>query len=497
MTTTQQLVVIALAILMIIASVRVSPMNVRPRRRRLGSDTSARLARPGELAPLVVRARNRTGRFILGYVKRRLIATEAGTARRRFGRTWRGRGARSSVAIIGPTRCGKTAAAIGGILDWDGPAVLSSVKTDLMAATIGWRRRLGEVRVFDPTGSTGHASAGWSPLRGAVRVSGAQQAARTLIDAGPRTGGENVDFFLRLAEQLLWPHLYVAAASGHTMRDVVRWIQTQASPQDTTSDLAVCAAALPGSSGEDARQALHATWSLDHRTRTSAYATAQTLLGAWTDPGVAGSGDFDELDLAWLLEGSNTLYICAPLHHQLRLAPVFGGLLGDLVHQAYDHVNRTNAPLTPTLIVLDEAANTPTRWLPQVASTCAGIGLLLVTIWQSKAQLDAAYGVLADSVLTNHATKLFFAGISDLPTLEYVSRLVGDEEITRMSATTDWQHAKPSLTYSTQPGTLLPAHVLRQSRPGRALLVHGTLPPAELRTRPYFRDRRLRSRAAL
>ena len=42
------------------------------------------------------------------------------------------------MAIIGPTRCGKTAAAIGGILDWTGPAILSSVKSDLMAATIDW-----------------------------------------------------------------------------------------------------------------------------------------------------------------------------------------------------------------------------------------------------------------------------------------------------------------------------------------------------------------------
>jgi hypothetical protein len=33
-------------------------------------------------------------------------------------------------------------------------------------------------------------------------------------------------------------------------------------------------------------------------------------------------------------------------------------------------------------------------------------------------------------------------------------------------------------------------------RPGDALLVHGTLPPAHIRTRPYHRDRRLATRAA-
>jgi hypothetical protein len=33
--------------------------------------------------------------------------------------------------------------------------------------------------------------------------------------------------------------------------------------------------------------------------------------------------------------------------------------------------------------------------------------------------------------------------------------------------------------------------------PGDALLVHGTLPPAHIRTRPYYRERALRSRAEL
>ena len=80
-------------------------------------------------------------------------------------------------------------------------------------------------------------------------------------------------------------------------------------------------------------------------------------------------------------------------------------------------------------MVVDEAGNMPLAWLPEVAATCAGIGILLVTIWQSKAQLDAAYGRLSDSVLTNHLTKVVFSGCSDPATLDYVSRLLGDEEV--------------------------------------------------------------------
>jgi type IV secretion system protein VirD4 len=118
-----------------------------------------------------------------------------------------------------------------------------------------------------------------------------------------------------------------------------------------------------------------------------------------------------------------------------------------------------------------------------------------VTIWQSKAQLDAAYGDLADSVLTNHGTKLIFSGASDLQTLEYAARLVGDEDITRQATSIDQDHGRRTLNLSQQTVPLLPIHVLRQSRAGHALLVHGTLPPAHLQTRPYYQDRRLRARA--
>jgi type IV secretion system protein VirD4 len=42
------------------------------------------------------------------------------------------------------------------------------------------------------------------------------------------------------------------------------------------------------------------------------------------------------------------------------------------------------------------------------------------------------------------------------------------------------------------PTRLVPAHVLRQVKPGEALLIHGTLPPAHLHARPYYRERHLR-----
>jgi type IV secretion system protein VirD4 len=479
---------------------RWKPTPGPERRRRLGVETESRLASTRDLAPLLV-PRPVAGRLTLGTVNRRLVATEdrlGAPARRRRARARQGD--RSAVAVIGPARCGKTANTISGILEWSGPAILSSVKSDLLGATLSRREALGEVRIFDPTCSTGLVTAGWSPLRDAGSLSGAQKAARALVDSGPKAGAENIEFFGAMAEQLLWPMLYAAAAGGREMSDVVRWVLGQDRPMDGSPGevVAVLDALLVG--GDAARRAdasfalraLESTWLLDDRTRGGAYATAKTLLRAWEDPSVAASAARQEIDLDWLLGGANTLYVCAPMHEQARLAPVFGGLLGDLLQQAYERVNRTREPLPNLLLVMDEAGNTPAAWLPSVASTCASIGVLLVTVWQSVAQINAAYGRLADSVLTNHGTKVIFSGVSDVATLDYATRLIGHEEVLQHALSADDASARRTVNDSTVRRELVPADVLRMVAPFQALLFHGTLRPAHLHARPYYLDRRLR-----
>ena len=468
--------------------------DVGTRRTRVGVDTRVRFATTRDLKPLVVSGPV-DGRLILGQVGRQLVATEDRSQQpmaRRHARA----GDRSSVCVIGPSRCGKTANIITGILEWNGPAILSSVKSDVLEATLDARRELGDVRIFDPTGGTGHTTARWSPLRDAGNVTGAQKAARALVDAAPREGVDNIGFFQAMAKQLLWPCLYAAAISERTMQDVVHWILTQDRllEEDTGAVLdaldrhLVCDDEARRAEARLALEAVTAIWELDERTRGSAFATCQTMIEPWLDPTVAAAAKGCDVDLEWLVSGRNTLYICAPTHEQQRLSPVFGGLMGDLIQQAYEKTSRTNQPLPSTLLVMDEAGNTPTRWLPPVASTCAAIGILLVTIWQSRSQIDAAYGSLADSVLTNHGTKIIFSGASDLATLGYASELLGTEEVAETTRQTD-SNGRSVTSSGVARLPLLPPDLLRRTKPGEALLIHGTLQPAHLRARPYYRQR--------
>jgi type IV secretion system protein VirD4 len=475
-------------------------------RKPLGVEARARFATARDLKPLVVRGEH-PGRFLLGRHGRHLLATEApprGLHRRR--RRDR-QGDRGAVALIGPSRSGKTTAAIAGILEWEGPAVLSSVKADLLARTCGWRRTLGAVRVYDPTHTTGDDSAAWSPLRAAMTVLGAQRAARALCEAAPR--GDDVkgslDFWLSQAEILLSGLLFVAARTGRDMARVCEWVMVQDRPRDDgPGDVRVALDQLLEADDElvrdgaaQASQAVMSIWALEEETRSSVYATAQTVVWPWADPGVAAAARGDSISLDWLLEGPNTVYLCAPIEDQQRLAPAFGGLLNDLVKQVFLKVAATGRPLDPPLlVVIDEAGNTPLRSLPQYASTLAGLGVLLVTIWQSIAQIEEAYRRQADTILTNHLSKVFYTGLSDPAAFRYIAQVLGDVEVETRSRSqaTD---ARNSLQLSTSREPLVPPHMARQMPPGDALLIHATLPPAHVRTLPWWADRRLGPRGEL
>ncbi len=241
----------------------------------------------------------------------------------------------------------------------------------------------------------------------------------------------------------------------------------------------------------------------DDRQRSAVYTTAETVVEVFADPVVAstesaaaGPALGQSIDPDRLLEGRNTLYLCAPAHDQRRLRPLFATLVGQVLEAAYARVGRRGEPLDPPLlVVLDEAANVaPLAELDVLASTAAGHGVQLVTVWQDLAQLQARYGTRAGSVVNNHRVKVFLSGIADPATLEHASSLIGDAELRTLATTVDGSGAR-SRTDSPSLRRLVPADALRRVPPGDAVVVSGHLPPVGLRLRPWQDDRALRARA--
>lgn len=423
-----------------------------------------------DLRPLIVDSVP-PGRLALGRVGRALVAAEE----------------RQSVIVLGPTQSMKTSGfAIPSILEWHGPVVATSVKTDLVKDTIQARASRGATWLFDPSGCTAMETARWSPLPQCADWREAQRVASWLAGSAVRgeSGIEQAEFWYTSAAKLLAPLLYAAATSERSISDVVRWVNTQEEDE--------VAAALADTGTPEALVAAKASWRRESRQKSSVYTTAETILIAYEDPEVARSAaatDFTADDL--LDSGHHTLYVTAPSHEQRRLRPLFETLLHSVIGRAFELASRLGRPLDPPLlVVLDEAANiAPLPDLDTLASTASGHGIQLVSLFQDFSQIVNRYGERAPTVVNNHRGKILLSGISDTQTLEYASRLLGDEEVLQSAVTKGYQGAQ-STTRSTTLRSLAPASVLRGIRPGEGVLVYGHLPPARLHLRPWFAERR-------
>jgi type IV secretion system protein VirD4 len=239
---------------------------------------------------------------------------------------------------------------------------------------------------------------------------------------------------------------------------------------------------------------MQANWTRDERQKSSVYTTAETVLEAYADPGVLASSRVPEIRAEWLLDGApNTLYLCASAREQRRLRPVFVALLEEMLEAAYRESGRRGRPLDPPLLlVLDEVANiAPLSDLDVIASTGASHGVQLLTVLQDLAQAYDRWGrERADTIVNNHRAKVIGAGLADERSLEWISRLLGDQSITQRSSTAGG-NGRPTTTESTTYRPLAPANVVREAKTSSALLVYGNLRPAWIRLRPWFAERSL------
>jgi type IV secretion system protein VirD4 len=394
-----------------------------------------------------------------------------------------------SVLAFGPPGSYKThALVIPAALEWQGPLVATSIKPDLLRATLAHRASLGEVWVYDPLNLSGVPGAQWTPLAYCGTYAQAKRIGRMLADAADIHGhrADDANYWQLLGAKLLACVLYAAAGTGRTMADVARWVDVQDFDQ-----VAQCLMELGDAHALDAWAACT---NRPDNTRGSVFGTAETLLDVFGDPAVAASAEGCDLDVDALLTGANnSLYLYAPASEQERLRPLFELLISVVIARAEElAAAQPDGMLNPRLFVcLDEAGNCAAiSKLPQLATTGRGQGIQLLTVWHDEAQLAYRYGRRAATVLNGHRAKLLLSGQADPGSLELASKLVGDEAITHTAQTSgDGRHSR---TDSVSYRRLVPPEALRQLKPRRALLVYGHLPPVRIRLRPWFRSPRLR-----
>jgi type IV secretion system protein VirD4 len=475
----------ALAMLAACAAVLAAAASRAGLLTRLGRrHAGTRWASRGELRTLYGRAR--TGRLALGRCGGRLLYAEQ----------------RHALVAFGPPQSGKSAGlAVPALLEWDGPAVASSIKTDLLSCTVSRRRALGPVFVFDPFELSGAEAQTWSPLRGAATWDGALEVAWRLAAAGEldQRGVEGGDFWAIAAEQRLAPLLYTAARAGAGMDTVVRWTYGQGSRELDAAISQLTGFARDEAELEGAHAAYDAVRAFEaqaDRTRSSIEATAQGLLRAYRFARVLRSARSSEITPDALLDERATLYLIGDAKASKLLRPIFLALLSEIVDRAYERATLAGGRLElPMLLCLDEAGNVaPLPNLAEIASTAPSHNIQLVSIFHDLAQARSRYGRQAETVVNSHRARMLLPGVADLDTLRYFSGLAGEEEARETTRTVGSGGGSRTIGVRRRP--LVAPEALRQLPAGRALLLYGRLPPAEVRLRMWFEDRRLRRLAA-
>ncbi|MHB8507136.1 MAG: type IV secretory system conjugative DNA transfer family protein [Candidatus Dormibacteria bacterium] len=426
------------------------------------------------------------GRLVLGRWKGHLVRAE-GCA---------------STLVFGPTQSGKSSAfCVPAALDWEGPLVMTSTKRDLVDVTAGHRQGKGPVFIYDPTASTGLPSSTWSPLAGCERRQVAVRRAAAMASALARgsekgaAGGE-WKHWEAASRRLLAVCLFAAASTGRDILAVRRWIDTANAEQgidDAITEMIDSGTVSP----RDIREVMDGLAAIENRPdteRQTVYSTTQQLLDVFQEEPVAISAETSTLDIDRILDEQGTLYLCAPVEEQRRVASLFSGLLMAVVDRVYERAQSAPTGRIPSalLLVLDEAANiAPLDELPQIASQGLSQGLSLVTVFQDLAQIEERYGeAKARTIVNNHRAKVALSGISDVGTCDYLGRLVGSE----IAIETTFQER--SRSYSYRPRPMMPPEVVRTIPRGEALVIYGNLPPFHVHQRPWFEDPGMMTQAA-
>ncbi len=336
--------------------------------------------------------------------------------------------------MLGPPRSGKTSSLIiPNILCANGAVVATSTKPDVLDATAPARSRVGACHLFDPSGSVpdrpGVHRLRWSPLPACTSWRTALATARSLVvlGSGGAVAAPAANHWTERAQALLAPLLHAAALEGADMRTVLGWVDRhRALPAQQI---------LSGADGGVARDLLDGIVTTDERELSGIWSTTSGALGGFrSEEALAATCDPD-LDPADLVTSSDTVYIAAPAHHQLLVAPLVVGFLDDVRRAAYERTAAGGGAADPPVVLaLDELANiAPLPDLPSMISEGGGQGVVTLACFQDLSQARHRWPTQADGFPSLFGTTVVLPGIGDVRTLDALSVLSGDHELVSRS----------------------------------------------------------------
>jgi len=400
--------------------------------------------------------------------------------------------AESSVLVFAAARMGKTSqVVIPWVKSWPGPALVTSVRPDVVENTATLRAQNGPVWVMAPTGMLAWPDMlAWSPASGCGSFDQARIRADVMVTVGRqgKDGGDsaNAAYFAMMATNLLAGWLHAAAISGRGMDSVLAWAL------DERLDEAVKVLRDHPAAAAGTAAMLDAAYRSPDVTRSNLWTTVQTAIVPLLAP--AARATFapppgEGIDLEEFLRRNGTIYLLVAEKQAAVIAPLVTAFFDELVETAKRMADASpGGRLDPGLgLFLDEVANTvPLQHLPALMSYAGGSGIFVTAILQNRAQAEARWGREAAAMLWGAANvKIALGGLSG-DELRDLSALAGEYR----EMLTSYQRGGTAATLQTtltDRKTITPEEIRTLSEARReAVIIAGTTPAVRARLPRHY-----------
>lgn len=363
------------------------------------------------------------------------------------------------VMTVAGSRAGKGRwLLIPNLLLYPGSALVLDPKGELAAITARRRQEMGQkVFIIDPFGVSGaHKRDDLKPMLASFNPLDALDVTqeRCIDDAATIAAGmiqvppKGETHWAESAQSLVAGLLLLAACfkgerrSMAVMRDLLSGsdatLRQWAQQNTVASDLAIYkymeSVKLPAF-GQIARVGAMLS-DLADRERASIVSTARTQTAFLDSPElrrVMGTSTFDLQDLRVGYKGTGqpvTVYLCLPASRMASHGRWLRIMI-NLALQAFERAPKLKSEPPPTLFILEELCTTIgySKQLEQAAGLMAGYGIKLWSVIQDISQLQNVYDKGWETFVGNAGTLTFF-GNSDVTTLEYISKKLGQRGLT-------------------------------------------------------------------
>lgn len=349
-----------------------------------------------------------------------------------------------SICFIGPPRSGKGVnVLVKAIIDAPGPVITTSSRADNYSMTASMRARKGPVTLFDPQGLTGKpTSLKWSPITGCERGIVASQRATSLISATGLNDDSSNSEWKPAAVTIMQSLLHACALDGAGVDPLMRWGTSPAGAKDAVKILRDYEAMGMAEIGWAA--SLESEIESDPKMRTNkwfgvANAVSGLSVGAVREV-MNPKGKAEEFNIDEFIKNSGTLYIMGTKTGGSSAGAFLVAMMDAITERGREIAakregNRLDPPMA---LVLDEIANITKAWdgLVPLMADGGGVGICVMAVFQSMAQVRNSWGEQAASALFDAATvKIQLGGASNTQDLEVLSTLAGNREVLRASRT--------------------------------------------------------------